>query len=109
MSGAREVRILGQKHPVKAKIIQMGGFSAHADRDGLLKWLSGFQEAPSNVFVTHGESQIALSFADLVKAKQVAGHSAPVRIRSSSLAGVLSAPVSDVDTLKLRDPEVADG
>jgi metallo-beta-lactamase family protein len=68
VSGAREVRILGQKHRVKAQIIQMGGFSAHADRDGLLRWLSGLQEAPSHVFVTHGESQAALSFADLLRA-----------------------------------------
>jgi len=66
VSGAREVRILGQKHRVRAKIIQMGGFSAHADRDELLKWLSGFQTPPSKLFVTHGEPQTALSFADLV-------------------------------------------
>jgi metallo-beta-lactamase family protein len=66
VSGAREVRILGQKHRVKAKIVQMGGFSAHADRDELLKWLSGFQTPPSKLFVTHGEPQTALSFADLV-------------------------------------------
>ena len=66
VSGAREVRILGQKHRVRAKIVQMGGFSAHADRDELLKWLSGFQTPPSKLFVTHGEPQTALSFADLV-------------------------------------------
>ncbi len=67
VSGAREVRILGQKHRVKAQIVQMGGFSAHADRNGLLRWLSGFEKAPSHVFVTHGESQSALSFAELVR------------------------------------------
>jgi len=44
----------------------MGGFSAHADRDELLKWLSGFQTPPSKLFVTHGEPRTALSFADLV-------------------------------------------
>ncbi len=66
VDGAKEVRILGQKHRVKANIVQMGGFSAHADRDELLKWLSGFQEPPAHLFVTHGESQTALSFADLV-------------------------------------------
>jgi metallo-beta-lactamase family protein len=65
-SGAKEVRILGQKHRVRARIVQMGGFSAHADRDELLKWLSGFQTPPSKLFVTHGEPQTALSFADLV-------------------------------------------
>jgi metallo-beta-lactamase family protein len=66
VNGAKEVRILGQNHRVKANIAQMGGFSAHADRDELLRWLSGFQNPPTHLFVTHGESQTALSFADLV-------------------------------------------
>jgi len=66
VNGAREVRILGQKHLVKAKVVQMGGFSAHADRDELLKWLSGFKKPPSHLFVTHGEPNTAESFADLV-------------------------------------------
>lgn len=68
--GAREVRILGEKRRVKARIIQMGGFSAHADRDGILRWLSGFQEAPSRAFVTHGEPQAAASLADLVRSSK---------------------------------------
>ncbi len=67
VSGAREVRILGQKHRIKATILQIGGFSAHADRDGLVRWLSGFRDAPSRVFVTHGEPQAAMSLADLVR------------------------------------------
>jgi metallo-beta-lactamase family protein len=66
VNGAKEVRILGQNHRVKANIAQMGGFSAHADRDELLRWLSGFQKPPTHLFVTHGELQTAQSFADLV-------------------------------------------
>jgi len=66
VEGSKAVRIFGQTHRVRAKIIQMGGFSAHADRDDLLRWLSGFQKPPSRLFVTHGEPQTALSFADLV-------------------------------------------
>jgi metallo-beta-lactamase family protein len=66
VEGSKAVRILGQTHRVRAKIVQMGGFSAHADRDDLLRWLSGFQKPPSRLFVTHGEPQTALSFADLV-------------------------------------------
>ena len=65
--GAREVRILGEKHPVKARVVQMGGFSAHADRDGILRWLSGFQGAPSQAFVTHGEPKAAMSLAEMVR------------------------------------------
>jgi metallo-beta-lactamase family protein len=66
VDGSKAVRILGQTYRVSAKIVQMGGFSAHADRDDLLRWLSGFQKPPSRLFVTHGEPQTALSFADLV-------------------------------------------
>jgi metallo-beta-lactamase family protein len=66
VSGAKEVRILGQKHRVRAKIVQMGGFSAHADRDELIRWLSGFRKPPARLFVMHGEPETAQSFADLV-------------------------------------------
>ena len=66
VEGSKEVRILGQTCRVRARIVQMGGFSAHADRDELLRWLSGFQKPPSRLFITHGEPQTALSFADLV-------------------------------------------
>jgi metallo-beta-lactamase family protein len=29
--------------------------SAHADSDGLLRWLSGLQRPPQRVFMVHGE------------------------------------------------------
>jgi metallo-beta-lactamase family protein len=64
VDGAREVRILGEKHKVKARIVRMHGFSAHADREELLRWLSGLKESPRKVFVVHGETDAAHSFAD---------------------------------------------
>ncbi len=67
--GAKEVRILGQTYPVNARIVQVNGFSAHADRDQLLKWLSGFQKPPRHLFITHGEPAASQSFSDLVKEK----------------------------------------
>lgn len=63
--GQKEVRILGQIHRVKAKIVPLHGFSSHADRGELLKWLSGLRKAP-RVFVTHGEPDTALAFAGTV-------------------------------------------
>jgi metallo-beta-lactamase family protein len=65
--GAKEVRILGQTYSVKAKIVQINGFSAHGDRDSLFKWLSGFQKPPKTLFVTHGEADKARSFAKFVE------------------------------------------
>jgi metallo-beta-lactamase family protein len=66
LDGAREIRLLGQIYPVKAHIEKIDGFSAHADRDGLLAWLSDIHVPPRCVFVTHGEEKAATSFAKLL-------------------------------------------
>jgi metallo-beta-lactamase family protein len=66
LDGAQEIRLLGQIYPVKAHIEKIDGFSAHADRDGLLTWLSDIRVPPSCVFVTHGEEKAATSFAKLL-------------------------------------------
>jgi metallo-beta-lactamase family protein len=63
LDGAKEIRLLGQTHRVKARIEKIDGFSAHADRDGLLAWLSDIRVPPRCVFVTHGEERAAISFA----------------------------------------------
>jgi metallo-beta-lactamase family protein len=63
IGGAASVRIFGQPHPVRARIEQMGGFSAHADRDDLLRWLSTLKSKPRRVFITHGEEKAAEHFA----------------------------------------------
>ncbi len=69
VDGAKEVRILGQHYPVRAKIAQIPGFSAHADRDELFKWISSMKSAPKQVFVTHGESEAAQSFSVFLRGK----------------------------------------
>jgi metallo-beta-lactamase family protein len=69
LDGAKEIRLLGQMHPVRAHIEKIDGFSAHADRDGLLAWLSDIRVPPRCVFVTHGEEKAATSFANLLKEK----------------------------------------
>lgn len=66
LDGAREIRLLGQIYPVKAHIEKIDGFSAHADRDGLLAWLSDIRVPPRCVFVTHGEEKAATSFAKVL-------------------------------------------
>jgi metallo-beta-lactamase family protein len=69
VEGAGEVRILGKIHPVKAHIAQVHGFSAHADRVELMKWVSGLKRPPRHVFVTHGEPKASRKFADLLRKK----------------------------------------
>ncbi|HUT30620.1 MAG TPA: MBL fold metallo-hydrolase [Sedimentisphaerales bacterium] len=69
VDGEEQVRILGQKYPVKANIVRIHGFSAHADRDELFDWLSKLKTPPRKLFVVHGEADSAQSFADYVREK----------------------------------------
>ncbi len=63
----REVRIHGQHRPVRARIAQIHGFSAHADRSGLLRWIGHFQKPVRKVFLTHGEEDAASNIAEAMR------------------------------------------
>ncbi len=65
--GAKEVRILGEKRAVRASVVRIHGFSAHADKIELLGWLKGLESPPRKVFVVHGESESAKAFGEYVK------------------------------------------
>jgi len=67
VDGAKKVRILGQRHPIRARIAQIHGFSSHADRNELFKWLSELNKAPKRVFVVHGEAQAAKQFGEFLR------------------------------------------
>jgi metallo-beta-lactamase family protein len=69
LDGAKAVRIHGERRPIRARITQIQGFSAHADRDELLKWLSKLSAEPRLIFVTHGEARAAENFKELLEAK----------------------------------------
>ncbi len=64
LSGDPEVRIHGRYYEVNARIEQLQGLSAHADRSGLMAWLGAFEETPSRLFLTHGDEDAALALAD---------------------------------------------
>lgn len=66
VNGEKEVRIHGRNYHVNAQVEQLDGMSGHADRDGLIHWLSHFTEAPRRVFLTHGEEEAALAFEETV-------------------------------------------
>jgi metallo-beta-lactamase family protein len=59
VGGEREVKIHGEMVPVRAQVQQLKGFSGHADRPELLDWLRGFEAAPDQTFVVHGEPDAA--------------------------------------------------
>jgi hypothetical protein len=67
VEGADSVMLFGEEIHVNAEIYNLEGFSGHADRDGLLSWLSGFREKPSEIFLVHGEAESKLEFAKIIK------------------------------------------
>jgi metallo-beta-lactamase family protein len=69
VEGAEEVTLFGEKIQVNAEIHNLEGFSGHADRDGLLEWLSGFQQERKHIFLVHGEAEAKEAFAVTVKEK----------------------------------------
>ena len=69
IEGAKKLKLLGQMVPVKAGIEQIDGFSAHADREEMLRWLSAFQKPPRTTFLVHGERDASESLAEAIKAR----------------------------------------
>lgn len=62
VDGVDELKIHGHYVPVRAKIVQAHGLSAHADYAELLDWLRPSKLSPKRVFVTHGEPAAADAF-----------------------------------------------
>jgi metallo-beta-lactamase family protein len=58
------VTLFGEEVAIRCKIHNFRNMSAHADFDGLVKWISAFEEKPSSVYLVHGEEETSKSFAN---------------------------------------------
>ena len=67
VDGVEKVKIMGEEIKVACEIGILPGKSGHADRDGLLDWLKGFEKKPLQVFVNHGENTVTDAFAETIK------------------------------------------
>jgi len=65
----KEVKILGQWVPVRCNVEKIGGFSAHADWQEVLRWLQDMPSPPRRTFVTHGEIGSATAMAEHIREK----------------------------------------
>jgi metallo-beta-lactamase family protein len=66
--GARQVKIHGKYVPVRAEVVALQGFSAHADAGQMVEWLSTMAE-PEVVYVVHGEPQASEALIDRIRDK----------------------------------------
>lgn len=69
LEGNSDVRILGRNHEVRARIERIEGFSGHADRTELMRWLRQVPSAPEKTFVIHGEKMAARDFKDHIESE----------------------------------------
>jgi metallo-beta-lactamase family protein len=65
--GAKEIKMLGETIPVRAKVKLLDGFSAHADQGEIMRWLGTFQKAPTMTYIVHGEAKAASALRDLIR------------------------------------------
>jgi len=54
VDGATKINIYGEDIIVKSQVHTINGFSAHADQNGLIEWMSKFRKL-NNIFLIHGE------------------------------------------------------
>jgi metallo-beta-lactamase family protein len=80
IDGSRNVRIFGESIHVAARIYTIGGFSAHADHDGLLAWAASAGSA-ARIFLVHGEDAPRQTLASRLRAQ---GHAVTLPLREET-------------------------
>ncbi len=66
IDGVKKVTLFGEEITVRADIVSLKGSSGHADREGLFKWIKGFNAKPKQIFVNHGENDACEDFKSLL-------------------------------------------
>ena len=67
LEGATEIKLYGKFYPVKAKTINIGGLSAHADQRELINWLDKITKKPEHIYIVHGEKDGAEGLKNKIK------------------------------------------
>jgi len=65
--GAQEVKIFGEVIPVRARVVAIGGYSAHADQNALMNFVRNSKDTLKKVFVVQGEEEAAMDLAQNIK------------------------------------------
>lgn len=108
IEGEAEVTLFGEKVANRAEIGVLPGISGHADREGLLRWLRGFEKKPALVFVNHGENQVTERFAETLKEELDLDALAPFSgTEFDLLAGRLTAHPEGIPIVKVSAPGMA--
>ena len=61
------LRFMNKEYPLKARVIKLGGFSAHADKNEMRRLLQESNLNIKRIALIHGEEEQSLAFADDLK------------------------------------------
>ena len=61
------VKILNKEYPLAARVVRIGGFSAHGDRNEMVRFLKDSKLNVKRIAVVHGEEDQSLAFCDFLK------------------------------------------
>jgi metallo-beta-lactamase family protein len=64
---APRVKFFNKEYPLKAHVVRLGGFSAHADKKEMLYFLKNSNLKIKKIALVHGEEDQILSFAEYLK------------------------------------------
>lgn len=67
VDGAKEITLFGELYPVAAEVVQIHGFSGHADQADLLRYTTPLAESTSKVALVHGEPAESFALADKMR------------------------------------------
>jgi len=63
------MRFLNKEYPLKARVERIDGFSAHADKDEMLRFLQESKLNVRKIALVHGEEEQMIAFGDTLKEK----------------------------------------
>lgn len=69
LDGHKMVKMMGLEVAVKCRVERLESFSAHGDKDDLLRWLYGFSPTPKSVMLIHGEPKTLEAFQSELMSK----------------------------------------
>ena len=78
--GLSPVRIFGEQYDVRARVVSIEGYSAHADQAGLIKWADAFdRDRLQQIVLVHGEPEPANVLSAKLRIDQRAPVTVPTR------------------------------
>ncbi|MCQ4233479.1 MBL fold metallo-hydrolase [Pseudomonas stutzeri] len=88
------VNLDGERFDIRAGISSIGGYSAHADQNGLVGFVTGMQRWPTEIRVVHGEQKAKEALAEQLQASYTQ-HNKPAVFISTGRVGDMTEPGGD--------------